>query len=135
MGYTSHDDLLTQISAGKYLRAEGSKITSPVHTAGGWHLLVGNNGSPNAGTFPGASLAWQGCNEATGDGTGIIGIQHGGNPGGAATKHLLSVGASLVAAAGAPWQAKLVDLIGYYKLTGTDVTGTGARSYTGPRTG
>ena len=48
MGYTSHDDLLTQISAGKYLRAEGSKITSPAHTAGGWHLLVGNAGMPNA---------------------------------------------------------------------------------------
>ena len=81
MGYTSHDDLLTQISAGKYLRAEGSKITSPAHTAGGWHLLVGNAGMPNAGAFPGSSLAWQGCNESTGDGTTIIGLQHGGDPG------------------------------------------------------
>lgn len=134
MGYTGHDDLLTQISAGKCLRAEGSKITSPVHTAGGWHLLVGNNGMPNAGTFPGSSLAWQGCSESTGDGTTIIGQQHGGNPGGAATKHLLSISANLVAAAGAPWQAKLVDLIGYYKLTGADVTGTGARTLTGTPT-
>lgn len=134
MGYTSHDDLLTQLTAGKSMRAEGAKSTSPAHTAGGWHLLVGNNGSPNAGTFPGSSLAWVGCSESAGDGTTIIGLQHGGNPGGAATKHLLSLGASLVAAAGAPWQAKLVDLIGYYKLTGTDVTGTGIRTLTGTPT-
>jgi hypothetical protein len=134
MGYSSQDNLTAEVSSGKYLRAEGSKLTSPAHTAGGWHLLVGNAGSPNAGTFPGSSLAWVGCNESTGDGTTIIGQQHGGNPGGTATKHLLSVGASLVAAAGAPWQAKLVDLIGYYKLTGTDVTGTGIRTLTGTPT-
>lgn len=134
MGFTSHDDLLTQITAGKYVRPEASKITSPVHTAGGWHMLVGNSGNPNAGTFPGTSLAWTQCNEATGDGTTVIGMQHGGDPGGAATKHLLSIGGSLVAAAGAPWQLKLVDLIGYYRLSGTDVTGTGARALTGTPT-
>lgn len=134
MGYTSHDDLLTQVSGGKYIRPEGSKITSPAHTAGGWHLLAGNNGTPNAGTFPGTSLAFVNCNESAGDGTTVIGLQHGGNPGGAATKHMLAHGASLVAAAGAPWQLKWVDLIGYYPLTGADVTGTGARALTGTPT-
>ena len=43
------------------------------------------------------------------------------------TKHILNVGASLVAATGAPWQAKLVDLQGYYRLSTTNVTGTGSR--------
>lgn len=43
------------------------------------------------------------------------------------TKHILSVGALMVAAAGAPWQAKLVDLLGYYRLSTTNVTGTGSR--------
>jgi hypothetical protein len=38
------------------------------------------------------------------------------------------VGASIVAAAGAPWQLKLVDLQGYYRLATTDVTGTGSRT-------
>jgi hypothetical protein len=33
----------------------------------------------------------------------------------------------MVAAAGAPWQAKLVDLQGYYRLSTTNVTGTGSR--------
>ena len=128
MGFTSQDDLVAQLTAGKYLRADCSKITSPVHTAGGWHLLVGANGFPNAGTFPGTDLVWANCNESSGDGTTVIGMPSGGLPGGSATKHLLNIGASLVAAAGAPWQAKLVDLQGYYRLSTTNVTGTGSRT-------
>jgi len=34
----------------------------------------------------------------------------------------------MVAAAGAPWVAKLVDLQGYYRLSTTNVTGTGSRT-------
>jgi hypothetical protein len=127
MGFTSQDDLISEITSGKYLRRENFKSTSPAHTAGGWHLLVGNAGFPNAGTFPGTDLVWSNCEESGGDGTVAIGIPHGGNPGGGDTKHILNVGASLVAAAGAPWQAKLVDLQGYYRLSTTNVTGTGSR--------
>jgi hypothetical protein len=128
MGFTSQDDLISEVTAGKYLRRENFKSTSPGHTAGGWHLLVGNNGFPNAGTFPGTDLVWSNCEETGGDGTVAIGIPHGGNPGGGDTKHILNVGANLVAAAGAPWQAKLVDLQGYYRLSTTNVTGTGSRT-------
>ena len=131
MGFTSQDDLLNQISAnGKYLRRDGAKLTAPVHTAGGWHCLMGMNGNPVASTFPGTSLAWVGCDESTGDGTNVIGIQHGGNVA-SATKHIINVGSNMVAAAGAPWQAKLVDLQGYYKLSGADVTATTSRTLTG----
>lgn len=129
MGFTSLDDLVTQISAnGKYLRRDSAKLTSPVHTAGGWHSTMGLAGNPVASTFPGTSLLWQGCDENTGDGTNLLGINNGGAPGGTATKHILNVGASIVAAAGAPWQLKLVDLQGYYRLATTDVTGTGSRT-------
>ena len=129
MGFTSHDDLINQITVnGKYLRREMAKTTAPVHTAGGWHCLVGLNGSPNAGTFPGTDLLFQSCWETSGDGTVVIGPQHGGNPGGSATKHILNAGALMVAAAGAPWIAKLVDLQGYYRLSTTNVTGTGSRT-------
>jgi hypothetical protein len=127
MGFTSQDDLITQITAGKYLRREGSKLMTPAHTAGGWHLLAGMGGFPNASTFPGTDLLWSNCDEFTGDGTTILGLNHGGAPGGAATKHLINVGAMAVAAAGAPWQVKLVDLQGYYRLSTTNVTGTGSR--------
>lgn len=127
MGYTSIDDMVAQITAGKYLRRDVQKLTAPVHTAGGWHSTMGLAGNPVASTFPGTSLLWQACNEFTGDGTNIFGINHGGPPGGSATKHILNVGASIVGAAGAPWQLKLVDLQGYYRLATTDVTGTGSR--------
>ena len=129
MGYTSLDDLVTQISAnGKYLRRDSAKLTSPVHTAGGWHSTMGLAGNPVASTFPGTSLLWQACDEFSGEGTNRLGIDTGGAPGGTATKHIINVGASIVGAAGAPWQLKLVDLQGYYRLASTDVTGTGSRT-------
>lgn len=130
MGFTSHDDLLNQITVnGKYLRREGAKVTTPVHTAGGWHCLAGLAGSPNSTNFPSAQdLVFQSCSELGGDGNQVIfGIQHGGNVA-AATKHILNVGAGIVASAGAPWMLKLVDLQGYYRFSGANVTGTGART-------
>lgn len=128
MGYTSIDDMVAQITAGKYLRRDTAKLTAPAHTAGGWHSTMGLAGNPVASTFPGTSLLWQNCDEFSGEGTNRLGIDTGGPPGGSATKHLLNVGASIVGAAGAPWQLKLVDLQGYYRLATTDVTGTGSRT-------
>jgi hypothetical protein len=131
MGFTSQDDLIAQLTAGKYRRIDASKIISPAHTAGGWHLLTTMAGYPNASTFPSAQdLVFQSCSETGGDGASatILGMQHGGPPGGSATKHLLSMGANIVAAAGAPWQLKLVDLQGYYRMSTTNVTGTGSRT-------
>lgn len=128
MGFTSQDDLINQISVnGKYRRVDMFKTTAPVHTAGGWHALAGLAGFPNAGTYPGTDLLWAACNETTGDGTVVVGPPHGGAVA-SATKHILNVGASMVAAAGAPWQAKLVDLQGYYRLSTTNVTGTTSRT-------
>ena len=129
MGFTSQDDLINQISSNqKYLRRDGSKLINPADTAGAWRALSTMAGNPPATTFPGTSLQWKGCDEINGEGTSIFGIQNAGAPGGTATKHIINVGANLVAAAGAPWQAKLVDLQGYYALTGTDVTGTTGRT-------
>jgi hypothetical protein len=131
MGFTSQDDLINQITNnGKYLRRESNKGTgATAHTAGGWHLGVGMGGTPNAGTFPATQdLVFSNCHETSGDGTTVISMQHGGNPGGSATKHIINVGAQLVAAAGSPWQMKLVDIQGYYRLSGANVTGTGLRT-------
>jgi hypothetical protein len=127
MGFSSQDDLISELTAGKYLRRDTAKLTAPVHTAGGWHSLFGLNGNPPASTHPGTTLLWRNCDEFTGDGTTVAGIQNGGAVG-SDTKHILNVGANIVAAAGAPWQLKLVDLQGYYYLSGTDVTGTSSRT-------
>jgi hypothetical protein len=123
MGFSGQDQLISALTAGQYLRRDMSKLTAPVHTAGGWHFLAGLGGYPNASTFPATvDLVWMNCSELIGEGTTILGIQHGGNPGGSMTKHLLNIGAMMVAAAGAPWQAKLVDLQGYYRMSGVNVT-------------
>jgi len=132
MGFTSQDDLINQLSVnGKRLRRDSSKLIATGHTAGGWHLLAPLGGYPNATTFPSAQdLVFQACTETGGDAASatILGMQHGGNPGGTATKHLIAMAANAVAAAGAPWQLKLVDLQGYYRLATTNVTGTGSRT-------
>ena len=129
MPFTSQDDLLAQITAGKYLRANSTKQTAPVANSSGWHCLAGANGYPTASTYPSAQdLVFRSVDEVAGDGTTVLGIQHGGIPGGNATKHIVNVGANAVAAAGAPWQLKLVDLQCYYRFSGANVTGTGART-------
>ena len=128
-GFASQDQLIEAITVdGQYLRRDGSKTTSPAHTAtAGWHMLAGLAGYPAATTFPGTDLVWSNCDENVGDGTTNFSLLHGG-PVLPLTKHILNVGASLVAAAGAPWQLKLVDLQGYYRMSTTNVTGTGSRS-------
>jgi hypothetical protein len=129
MGFTSHDDLLNQVSSnGKYMQIEMAKNTTPAHTSGGWHLLAGLAGSPIASTFPGTTLQWCSTDENSGDGTNLFAPWTGGAPGGTATKHIINAGASIIGAAGAPWILKLVDLQGYYPMRTTDVTGTGSRT-------
>lgn len=129
MGFTSDDDLLNQATVnGKVLERDCTKSTgAAAHTAGGWHCLAGAAGYPNGGTYPGTDLLWANCSETDGDGTTIIGAQIGGGVS-PATKHLAKLGAALVAAAGAPWTLHLIDLLGYYRLSTTNVTGTGSRA-------
>jgi hypothetical protein len=128
-GFASQDQLIEAITVdGQYLRRDGSKTTSPAHTAtAGWHMTAGLGGYPAATTYPGTDLLWNNVDENVGDGTTNFSILHGGavSP---MTKHILNVGASMVAAAGAPWQLKLVDLQGYYRMSTTNVTGTGSRT-------
>lgn len=131
MPFNSYDHMIAEMTAGNYLRRDNAKITSPVHKAGGWHLLAGLNGYPGTTTFPSAQdLVFQSCSELGGDAASasLFGIQNGGIVGPTDTKHILSIGCSLVAAAGAPWQAKLVDIQGYYRMATTNVTGTGLRT-------
>lgn len=129
MGFQSQDDLINQITNNaKYLRRDGVKTTSPVHTAGGWHNTMTMAGYPSIMTGTGTTRVWRSLDEFSGDGTTVGGIQHGGIPGGTATKHILSVGVNAVGATGAPWQCKLVDIQGYYPLTGVNVTDTNSRT-------
>lgn len=129
-GFSSEDDRVNKTTTlGQYGNAYFSKITSPVHTAGGWHSTFLMNGSPNIATHPGTDLVYQSCWEL-GDGAGsnVIGFQHGGVVGPTSKKFVTAVSGTLVGAAGAPWTLQLVDLQAYYRLSTTNVTGTGSRT-------
>ena len=126
MTIQSENDIIAALGNGRRRSVFGSKLISPAHTAGGWHLLAGISGDPVATTFPGTDLMFKSCSEQAGDGTNLFGIQHGGDVS-PNIKHAIITAASIVAAAGAPWFAQLVDVQGYYRLSTTNVTGTGSR--------
>lgn len=127
MTINSHDALMSALTSGQAVGPVPSlKTTTPVHTVNGWHLLAGLAGSGGPTTYPGTDLLWAHCDESGGDGTTRFGLPHGG-PVLPSTKHLTRLSAMMVAAAGAPWTAQLVDLLGYYRLSTTNVTGTGSR--------
>ena len=99
MGWSSQDDLINQITTnGKTGNVYSNKTLSSAGTAGHWTLLAGHAGFPAAATFAGADLTYVATNDTWGEGT----LYHGGNVS-TATKHFLTAGATVVAAAGAPW--------------------------------
>jgi|694.fasta_scaffold91046_6 hypothetical protein len=137
MGFGSLDDLVTEITTnGKFVRADWNKITGAVaYTAGRWYDFSNLNGTPVANAWAGTSLAWTSCNESTGNGTQIFGLQHGGNVS-TDTKHLLNISAITAVSTGVPAQLMLVDLQGYWpgiantSATAQTLTGTPTLRYT-----
>ena len=126
MGFSSQDDLLTQITTnGKTGNVFYNKTLASAGTAGHWTLLAGHAGSPAAATFAGADLTYVATDDTWGEGAPY----HGGNVS-TATKHFLTAGASVVAAAGAPWYLMAIDLVGYVPLSGTNVSTTGTKTVT-----
>lgn len=114
MGFTSVDDMVSEITSGKHYRADWNKITGgAAYTAGRWYDLSAINGTPTANAWAGTALNWRTCDETTGNGTQIFGLQHGGNVS-TDTKHLLNAAAITAVATGVPSQLMLVDMQGYY---------------------
>jgi len=114
MGFTSIDDMVAEITAGKFNRADWNKITgAAAYTAGRWYDMSALGGTPIANAWAGTSLTWTTCTETTGNGTQIFGIPNGGNVS-TDTKHLLNAAAITAVATGVPSQLMLVDMQGYY---------------------
>lgn len=110
----SLDQLIAAMSAGQTARYDWNKITGgAAYTAGRWYDTAQLNGLPVATAYPGTALTWQTCTEATGDGTSIFGLPHGGDVS-TAIKHLLNLNAWSTAATGVPGTLMLVDVQGYY---------------------
>jgi hypothetical protein len=130
------DDLINEMTSGKFSRADWNKLTgAAAYTAGRWFDMSNLNGTPVANAWAGTALAWRTCDEATGNGTQIFGIPHGGNVS-PDTKHILNVSAVTAVATGVPAQLMLVDLQGYWpgisnnSGTAQTLTGTPSLRYT-----
>lgn len=114
MAIQSVDNLISAISAGQTARYDWNKITgASAYTLGRWYDTSLLNGLPIANAWAGTALNWRPCDEATGNGTQIFGIPHGGNVS-ANIKHLLNMSAWSTAATGVPGTLMLVDLQGYW---------------------
>jgi hypothetical protein len=130
------DDLVNEITSGKFNRTDWNKLTgAAAYTAGRWYDFSGLAGTPVANAFAGTALAWRTCDETTGNGTQIFGLRHGGNVS-PDTKHVLNVSAITSVATGVPAQLMLVDLQGYWpgitnnSATAQTLTGTPSLRYT-----
>jgi hypothetical protein len=126
MGFTSQDDLINQITSNGKTDTVMYQRTLPAGgTAGAWTDLSDGVGFPVAPTYSAADVTFTETTETFSEGA----LPHGGNVS-TATKHFLSAGACVVAAAGAPWFLMAVDQVGYVKLSGTNLTTTGTKTVT-----
>jgi len=126
MGFASQDDLIQSLTTdGQGDLAFMNKALGAAGIAGAWTLLAPHAGTPPLATFTGTDLNFIPTDDTWAEGTTFT----GGNvtP---ATKHFLSAGASVVAAAGAPWYIMAVDMVGFVPLTTTNVSTTGAKTVT-----
>lgn len=136
MGFSSMDDLISEISNGKFIRTDWQKITGAVaYTAGRWYDFSKLGGFPIANSHAGTALAWRSCDETTGNGTDIFGLPTSGTvtPD---TKHVINVSGITSVATGVPSQLMLIDLQGYWPGISTasgvaqTLTGTPTMRYT-----
>lgn len=126
MGWASQDQLIQDLTTnGKGDTVTMTKTLNSAGTAGAWTLLSPHAGWPIASTFAGTDLTYVATDDTWSQGT----IYTGGSVS-PATKHFLTAGGCVVAAAGAPWYIMAIDLVGYVPLTTTNVSTTGAKTVT-----
>lgn len=114
MAFSSMDDLINEITSGKFNRNDWNKITgAAAYTAGRWFDFTRLAGTPVANSFAGTTATWVTCNDVSGNNTDIFGIPHGGNVS-PDTKHVLNVSGITGVATGVPAQLMLIDLQGYW---------------------
>lgn len=139
MGFSSIDDLVSEMTSGKFWRADWNKITGgTAYTAGRWYDLSPLAGTPTANTWTGTALTCQNVTDAS-----TFSLYHGGNVS-TDTKHLMTMSALTGVATGVPGVLMLVDMQCYWpgislnsasvqNLTGTPTlrytNGVGVRAY------
>lgn len=136
MSFSSMDDLVSEITGGKFWRNDFNKITgAAAYTAGRWYDMSALGGTPVANAWAGTALTYTPCTEATGNGTQIFGMRHGGDVS-TDTKHILNVAAVTGVATGVPSVLMLIDMQGYWPtiscntLSAQTLSGTPSPRYT-----
>ena len=109
MGFSSIDDLVAELTGGKFWKSNWNKITGgSAYTANRWYDLTLLAGFPSANAYAGTALtAYQLTDASPGA------MYHGGNVS-ADTKHIINMGAVTAVATGVPSVIKLVDMLMYY---------------------
>lgn len=116
MTFASIDDMVAELSAGKFFRNDFSKGSgSSAFVAGNLYDLSQFAGYPVANTFPGTTLVAQTPTDKNGGAAlgASWGLYHGGNVA-SDTKHLLNMGLYSSVATAVPGIALLVDVVMYY---------------------
>jgi hypothetical protein len=117
-GILSHDQHLSAMSLGQTFKAVWGKNFNPTAAAvaNEFHTLFRGAGNPGADAIfnAGTALLFQGVIDST---TNAGTIQHGGNVQPTYYKYLVSGSAQSAAATVVPGILKLVDVVGFYRLT------------------
>ncbi len=128
-GFTSNDQIVSALAAGRTFRANWGKNFNPTAAAvaNEWHTLFRGAGNPGADAIfnAGTALTFQAVKDTT---TNAASIQHGGAVQPTYYKYLLSGSAVSAAATVVPGTLALVDVLGFYRVTA--VTTTTAQSTT-----
>lgn len=123
MAFTSLDDMVAELAAGKQWRADFFKLSgAAAFVAGNAYDLSLMGGVPPANTYPGTALTSVAPDDTTG-----WGIWHGGNVSTDA-KHILNALAAAVGTNSAPGILILVDVALYYP--GVDLKSTSLQTMT-----
>jgi len=110
MPFTSYDNLISEMTAGKRLCLPWQKNPTTAPVAANWYSMWAVGGYPGAGPlFTGTALQHQRTTDLT---TGSL--YHGGDKA-ADTKHLVYMNA-LASAGATPPVLMLVDMVGYYPI-------------------
>lgn len=122
-GINSHDQHISSMSNGQTFKAVWGKNFNPTAAAvaNEFHTLFRGAGNPGADAIfnTGTALTFQGVLDST---TNAGTIQHGGNVQPTYYKYLVSGSAQSAAATVVPGVLKLVDVIGFYRVTAVTTT-------------
>ena len=122
-GIASHDQLINAMSNGQVFKATWGKNFNPTAAAvaNEFHTLFRGAGNPGADAIfdAGTNLTFQAVKDNT---TSAASIQHGGNVQPTYYKYLQSATAVSAAATVVPGILKLVDVIGFYRVTSVTTT-------------